>query len=100
MGLKSFLIKKTLQMKGVSKEQAEVIANEVAENPEMMRALKALEENKELKALLEKVQKEIEEEKKKGMADAYAAVTVLGRHKAELAKYQDELGPLMHLIGR
>jgi hypothetical protein len=100
MGIKSFLIKKTLQMKGVSKEQAELIATEIAEHPEMAKSLKALEENKEVKALLEKIQKEIEVEKQKGMPDAYAAVTVMGRYKAELAQYQEELAPLMRLMGR
>jgi hypothetical protein len=33
MSIKSFLIKKTLQMKGMSKGQAEKIANEMSNNP-------------------------------------------------------------------
>lgn len=99
MGFKSFLMKKTLQMKGVDKEQAEQIAKTLDENPEMAKSLKAMEENKELKALLEKIQKEIEEKKKAGMPEQYAAVQVMGKYKSEIAKYRDELAPLMQLMG-
>jgi cell fate (sporulation/competence/biofilm development) regulator YlbF (YheA/YmcA/DUF963 family) len=99
MGMKSFLLKKTLQMKGVSSDQAENIAKMIEENPEMAKSLKTLEDNKEVKALLEKVQKEIEEKKKAGMPESYAAVQVMGKYKAELAKYRNELAPLMQLMG-
>ncbi len=40
MSFKSFITKKALQMKGVSAEQAEKIAKQLDENPEMVNALK------------------------------------------------------------
>ena len=86
-------------MKGVSSEQAENIAKAIDENPEMAKSLKVLEENKDIKALLEKVQKEIEEKKKAGMPEQDAAVQVMEKHKSELAKYRNELAPLMQLMG-
>lgn len=98
MGIKSFLMKKTLQMKGVSKDQAESIVAEFEKNPELASALKSLEENKEVKALFEKIQKEIEEKKKAGMNDMYAAVQVMGKYKSEIAKHREELAPLMQLL--
>ncbi len=98
MGFKSFLMKKTLQMKGVSKDQAESIVEEFEKNPQLAAALKTLEENKEVKVLFEKIQKEIEEKKKAGMNDMYAAVQVMGKYKSEIAKYRDELAPLMQLM--
>jgi cell fate (sporulation/competence/biofilm development) regulator YlbF (YheA/YmcA/DUF963 family) len=99
MGFKSFLLKKTLQMKGVSSDQAESIAKAIEENPEMAKSLKALEDNKEVKDLLEKIQKEIEEKKKAGMPEQYAAVQVMGKYKSELSKHRDALAPLMQLMG-
>src|SRR3954468_9476864 len=98
MGFKSFLLKKTLQMKGVSGDQAEAIAKQLEENPEMASSLKALEDNKEVKALLEKIQNEIEEKKKAGMPEQYAAVQVMGKYKSEIAKHRDALAPLMQLM--
>lgn len=86
-------------MKGVSGEQAESIAKAIEENPEMAKSLKVLEENKEIKSLLEKIQKEIEEKKKAGMPEQYAAVQVMGKYKSEIAKYRNELAPLMQLMG-
>ncbi len=86
-------------MKGVSSDQAEQIAKALDENPDMAKSLKALEENKEVKALLEKIQKEIEEKKKAGMPEQYAAVQVMGKYKSEIAKYRNELAPLMQLMG-
>lgn len=97
--MKSFLLKKTLQMKGVSSDQAEAIAKAIEENPEMAKSLKALEDNKEVKDLLEKIQKEIEEKKKAGMPEQYAAVQVMGKYKSEIAKHRNELAPLMQLMG-
>jgi cell fate (sporulation/competence/biofilm development) regulator YlbF (YheA/YmcA/DUF963 family) len=99
MGFKSFLLKKTLQMKGVSSEQAEHIAKTIEENPEMAQSLKKLEDNKEVKDLLEKIQKEIEEKKKAGMPEQYAAVQVMGKYKSELSKHREALAPLMQLMG-
>lgn len=87
-------------MKGVSKEQAELIAKEMESNPELAQSLKAIEKNPEIKALLEKIQKEIEEKKKGGMPDAYAAVQVMGKYKSEIAKHRTELEPLIRLMGK
>ncbi len=98
MSIKSFLIKKTLQMKGLSKEQAEKIATELAANPELAKSLKSLESNPEVKELFEKIQKDIEEKKKGGMAEMYAAVAVMEKYKSQIAKYKDELAPLMQLM--
>ena len=97
MGIKSFLLKKTLQAKGVSKEQAESIAEEIANNPGLADKLKALQENKEVKALFEKIQKEIEE-KKKTMPEQLAMMSVMTKYKAEITKYREELAPLMSLM--
>ena len=55
MSLKSFLTKKALQFKGMEKEQAEAIAKQLDENPQLAESLKALESNKELKALFENI---------------------------------------------
>lgn len=85
-------------MKGVPKEQAEAIAKEMAENPELAQSLKALEDNKPVKELLEKIQAEIEEKKKNGMPEAYASVSVMGKYKAEIAQHREALEPLMRLM--
>ncbi len=98
MGFKSFITKKALQMKGVSREQADKIAKQLDENPELAKSLKELESNKEVKALFEKITKEIEEKKKGGLDEQYAAVLVMGKYKAEVMKYRDELMPLMNLM--
>lgn len=100
MSFKSFFIKKTLQMKGVPKEQAENIAKQLAENPDLANSLKTLEQNKEVKELFEKIQKEIEEKKKSGTPEMYAAVSVMEKYKSQIAKYKDELAPLMQLLGK
>ena len=100
MSIKSFFIKKTLQMKGVPKEQAEAIAKQLSENPELAKSLKALEDNKEIKELFEKVQKDIEEKKKGGMNEMYAAVSAMEKYKSEIAKHKEELAPLMQLMGK
>lgn len=98
MGIKSFLTKKALQFKGVPKEQAEKIADTLNNNPELLNAMKALENNKDLKELFEKIQNEIEEKKKGGMPESYAVVQVMGKYKSEVSKYRDELAPLMQLL--
>ena len=100
MSIKSFLIKKTLQMKGVSKDQAEAIAKQLSDNPELAQNLKALESNKEVKELFEAIQKEIEEKKKSGMQEMYAAVSVMEKYKSQIAKHREELAPLMQLMGK
>jgi cell fate (sporulation/competence/biofilm development) regulator YlbF (YheA/YmcA/DUF963 family) len=98
MGFKKFLMKKTLQMKGVSKEQAEAIATELDENPALTESMKSLQKNPELKALFEKIQKEVDEKKKGGMPEAYASIAVMTKYKSEIAKYRDELAPLANLM--
>ncbi len=98
MSIKSFLMKKALQMKGVSGEQAEKIAKQFSDNPELAESLKVLESNKEVKALFEKITKEIEEKKKTGLGEQYAAVLVMGKYKNEIIKYKEELAPLMSLM--
>jgi cell fate (sporulation/competence/biofilm development) regulator YlbF (YheA/YmcA/DUF963 family) len=100
MGLKSFLVKKTLQMKGVPKEQAEQIAQQLSDNPELAQSLKTLESNPEVKVLFEKIQKDIEEKKKGGMNEMYAAVSVMEKYKSEIAKHREALAPLMQLMGK
>ncbi len=98
MGFKSFITKKALQMKGMSADQAEQIAKQLDENPEIAESLKALESNKEVKELFEKITKEIEEKKKGGLAEQYAAVLVMGKYKAEIMKHREALAPLMNLM--
>ncbi len=90
MGIKSFFMKKAFQMKGMSSEQAEHLAQELDKNPELVASLKKMEENKELKTLFENIQKEIEEHKKKGMGEQYAAVLVMGKYKSEIMKYRED----------
>ena len=85
-------------MKGANKEDAERIAEQLENNPEMVNALKALESNKEVKELFEKIQKEIEEKKKEGMAEMYAGMLVAGKYKSEIAKHRETLAPLMQLM--
>jgi cell fate (sporulation/competence/biofilm development) regulator YlbF (YheA/YmcA/DUF963 family) len=98
MGFKSYITKKALQMKGMSKDQAEQITKQLEDNPEIAESLKALEGDKEVKALFEKITKEIEEKKKAGTAEQYAAILVMNKYKAELIKHREALAPLMSLM--
>ena len=98
MSIKSFFIKNALRLKGVSKDQAEALADKFDKNPELADALKKMEENPELKSFIEKIQKEIEEKTKGGMDQRYASVLVMGKYKSEVAKYRDDLAPLMSLM--
>lgn len=91
-------MKSALRAKGVDKEQAEAIAAEIEKNPEVMSALKSLEDNKEVKELFEKMQKEMDEYKKNGMADMYAMAMVSEKYKADIVKHRDALMPLMQLM--
>ncbi len=99
MSIKSFLIKKALQAKGVSKDQAEAIAEKLSSNPALAEKLKKLEENKELKDLFENIQKETEEKKKTGMPEQYAMMAVMTKYKAQITKHREDLMPLMELLG-
>ena len=98
MGMKKFLMKSALRMKGSSKEDAERIAEQLENNPQMVEALKALDSNKEVKELFEKIQKEVEEKKKEGMNEMYAGMLVAGKYKAEIAKHKDVLAPIMQVM--
>jgi cell fate (sporulation/competence/biofilm development) regulator YmcA (YheA/YmcA/DUF963 family) len=94
MGIKKFVTKQVLRLKGVSSDKAEEISKQLDENPEMVESLKSLESNKEVKDLFEKITKEIEEKKKTGLGEQYAAVLVMGKYKAEIMKHRDALEPL------
>lgn len=98
MGFKSFITKTALRAKGVSADKAAEIAEQLEKNPEIAESLKALEGNKEVKELFEKITKEIEEKKKNGLGEQYAAVLVMGKYKSEIAKHRDALAPLMNLM--
>ena len=98
MGFKSFITKTALRAKGVSKDKAEEIAEQLDKNPEIAESLKALEGNKEVKELFEKITKEIEAKKKTGLDEQYAAVLVMGKYKAEIMKHREALEPLMGLM--
>ena len=87
-----------LRAKGVSKDQAESIAKKLSENPEIAESMKALEDNKEVKELFDKIQKEIEEKKKGGLGEQYASVLVMGKYKAQIMKHREALEPLMRLM--
>ena len=100
MGFKSFITKKALQMKGVSSEQAEEIAKKLEENPEIAESMKALEGNKEVKELFEKITKEIEEKKKGGLGEQYAALLIMSKYKNEIMKHREALEPLLRLMQR
>lgn len=96
--LKKFLMKQALKFKGMSGDQAEAIAKQIDENPELMKQFQKLEENKELKMLFEKIQKETEEKIKNGMDATMAQMGVMMKYKHEVAKYQAELMPLFQLM--
>jgi len=98
MGFKSYITKKALQMKGMSKDQAEKITKQLEDNPQMAESLKALDGNKEVKELFEKITKEIEEKKKAGTAEQYAAILVMNKYKAEVMKHREALAPLLSLM--
>jgi len=98
MGFKKFITKKALQMKGMSADKAEELVEQLEKNPEIAKSLKALEGDKEVKALFEKITKEIEAKKKSGLGEQYAAVLVMGKYKAEIMKHREALAPLMGLM--
>lgn len=98
MSIKSFLTKKALQLKGVSKEDADRIAEEFEKNPGIADQLKKLEGNKEVKELFEKIQKETEALQKTGIPDAYAQVQIMSKYKNEIMKHQEDLAPLIQLM--
>lgn len=98
MSIKSFLAKKALQLKGLSKEDAERIASELDKNPEIAEQLKNLEKNKEVKELFEKIQKEVEVAEKGGIPPQYAQMQIMSKYKNEVMKHQEDLAPLIQLM--
>ena len=98
MGIKSFIVKKALQAKGIPAEQAEMIADKISNDPALAERLKKLQDNKEVTELFEKIQKEMEQKKKEGMPEQYAMMTVMTKYKTDIAKYRDDLAPLMELM--
>ena len=98
MGFKSFIVKKALQAKGIPKEQAEAIAEKLANDPALAERLQKLQDNKEVTELFEKIQKEMEEKKKEGMPEQYAMMTVMTKYKEQIAKHKDDLAPLMEIM--
>jgi cell fate (sporulation/competence/biofilm development) regulator YlbF (YheA/YmcA/DUF963 family) len=98
MSIKSFITKKALQMRGVSSDQAENIATQLENNPELVEAMKALESNKEVKDLFENIQKEVEAKKKAGTPEMYASVLVMGKYKTQIIKHREILEPIMRLM--
>ena len=101
MGLKSFVLKKVLgsKMKGASEEQINEIVKKIEENPDLAKKLKVLEDNKEVKELLEKVQTETEEKIAGGMNAQMAQITVMMKYKDQFVKHREALAPLMELMG-
>jgi cell fate (sporulation/competence/biofilm development) regulator YlbF (YheA/YmcA/DUF963 family) len=67
-------------------------------NPGLADALKTLNDNKPVKELFEKIQKEIEEKQKAGLPDVYATMNVMSKYKTEIAKHREELMPLFELL--
>lgn len=96
--IKQFLMKQALRLKGVSKEEADAIAKKIDENPQLLEAIKKIEENKEAKALFENIQKEMEEKTKNGMDQTMAMMGVMMKYKAEIVKHRDLLEPLMGIM--
>jgi len=97
MGIKQFFIKQALKMKGMKGDEAEKMAEQIANNPELVASMKKMEENKELTSLFKKIQEEIEE-KKKTLPEQYAQMAVITKYKYQIAKYKDDLAPLMQLL--
>ncbi len=101
MGFKSFILKKVLasKMKGVPEEQIDEMVKKIEANPDLAQKLKGLEDNKEVKELLEKIQKETEEKIAGGMNAQMAQMTVMMKYKDQFIKHREALAPLMELMG-
>jgi hypothetical protein len=98
MSIKSFFVKKALQLKGMSKEQAEAMSEAVEKNPALMEAFKKMNEDPKLMALLKKIQEETELKIKNGMDSTMATMGTLSKYKNELAQYRDLLEPISMLL--
>lgn len=101
MGLKSFVLKKVLgsKLKGMPEEQIDALVKKIEANPDLAKKLKGLEDNKEVKGLLEKIQKETEEKIASGMNPEMAQMSVMMKYKNEFIKHREALAPLMELMG-
>jgi Mg/Co/Ni transporter MgtE len=101
MGLKSFILKKVLKskIKGVGDDQIDAMVKKIEENPDLAKQLKSLEDNKEVKSLLENIQKETEEKIKNGMNAEMAQMATMMKYKNEFIKHREALEPLMALMG-
>lgn len=101
MGLKSFVLKKVLgsKLKGVPEEKIDELVKKIEANPDLAKKLKGLEDNKEVKELLEKIQKETEEKIKGGMNPEMAQMAVMMKYKNDFIKHREALAPLMELMG-
>lgn len=93
-------MKQALRLKGMPKEQAEAVAKQLSEHPELAEVLKKIEADPNLKILLEKIQKEIEVKTASGVDQTMAAAGVMMKYKNELAQHRDMLEPLMMLMQR
>lgn len=99
MSIKKFFLKQALKWKGgVSGDQADKIAEMFDKNPEMVDALKKIEDNPELKKLFEKIQADMAEQVKKGAHESILAQTIMLKYQKDLAKYGPELVPLFTLM--
>jgi hypothetical protein len=98
MSIKSFFIKKALQLKGVSKDQADMMAEAMEKNPAMMEAFKKMNEDPKLMVLLKKIQDETDQKIKNGMDSTMATMGTLSKYKNELAQYRDLLEPISMLL--
>lgn len=101
MGLKSFVLKKVLgsKLKGMPEDQIDALVKKIEANPDLAKKLKGLEDNKEVKGLLEKIQKETEEKIASGMNPEMAQMAVMMKYKNEFIKHREALAPLMELMG-
>jgi hypothetical protein len=99
MSIKKFFLKQALKWKGgVSGDQAEKMAEMFDKNPEMVDALKKIEDNPELKKLFEKIQADIEEQVKKGAHESILQQTIMRKYQPQLMKYGPDLMPLFEMM--
>lgn len=97
--IKKFLLKQALKWKGgVSGDQADQIADMIDKNPELLQAMKKIEDNPELKKLFETIQKEIEEHVKKGGNEAMLSQVIMQKYQHKLAQYGSDLMPLFQIM--
>ena len=97
--IKKFLLKQALKWKGgMSGEQADKVAEMFDKNPELLQAMKKIEDNPELKKLFETIQKEIEEHVKKGGNEAVLSQVIMQKYQHKLAQYGSDLMPLFQVM--